>query len=307
VVLSYAHLQSATLKGAQFQGTLISNAQFQGASLDGAQLLGAEFAFAQLEGASLEGAQLQGATLQSAHLEGASLRGAHLEGANLSAAHLDGATLEMAQLQGADIRAAQLDGASLDETFLWRTMLGYVEGQAFSAIVPNWSPEFVDVGGVQLEPQPWTQATYDALRQKINSLVPEMERSAALKRIAILDCHPADDTVASCDSSSEPVNFEDVVYSKALAAALGKLICSIESDRLPVLRGLLRSRRVSLTLSEAPALIARFSRDDCPVSKALTDADKACMAAQAAPFTKGNMLTYESNINTTCSYLNAVQ
>jgi len=48
-----------------------------------------------------------------------------------------------------------------------------------------------------------------------------------------------------------------------------------------VLRGLLSSDRFSETGAEMPALAKRITSPECPVSTALTDADKSALAEAA--------------------------
>ncbi len=134
-----AHLKSARLDGAQFQGASLESAQLQGASLDLAQLQGASLESAQLQGASLHGAQLQGAWLSEAALQGASLRAAGLQGALLYGAHLQGASLRGAGLQGASLNGAELQGASLNHARL----------QGASLLATNLQAALLDHAGLQ--------------------------------------------------------------------------------------------------------------------------------------------------------------
>ena len=138
----------------------------------------------------------------------------------------------------------------------------------------------------------WTDATYTALRQSIEQAVPEGEyRNDALERVAILDCARKGDSLASCDPAADPpdsvkewkkmieaASVDQGAYAKALAAILGDLVCSNEADRIYVLRGLLRSYRLLKAGAEMPALAKRITSPECPVSTALTDADKTAIA-----------------------------
>ncbi len=145
----------------------------------------------------------------------------------------------------------------------------------------------------------WTDATYAELRRSIERAVPEgQDRDRALERVAILDCarqKVGDTALASCDPAADPpdtvkewkkmieaAKVDQGAYAKALAAILGGLVCSNEPDRIYVLRGLLCVRIASLeTGAEMPALAKRITSPECPVSTALTDADKTAIAEAA--------------------------
>jgi hypothetical protein len=207
---------------------------------------------------------------------------AQLQGAALSDAQLQGAALNEAQLQGAWLVAAQLQGASLKDAALWRAQLR--NSVVKDLFVPAESPD-------------WTEqdATYAELRRSIERAVPEgPNRDLALERAVILDCarqRLGDDALASCDPAAAPPDTVKVwkkmieaakvdqgAYGKALAAIFGDLVCSDEPDRIYVLRGLLSSNRFVETGTEMPALAKRITSRECPVSMALTDADKAAIA-----------------------------
>ena len=118
-------------------------------------------------------------------------------------------------------------------------------------------------------------------------------RDKALDRIRSLDCANPDPTLASCDPSIPPppeaaawrkaledARVDDAAYAKALAAELKTLVCSAGDDATYILRGLLRGARyhesrLEAAGVEAPALVDFIMSKDCPVSAALTDADKA--------------------------------
>jgi uncharacterized protein YjbI with pentapeptide repeats len=312
-VFEAAIVNKADFAGAQLAGASFVNAQLDGARLDEAQLQGVSLFYAQLQDASLDGvqlqgaalieAQLQGASLGHARLQGASLAGAQLQGAMLFLAQLQGASLIVAQLQGASLVGTQLQGASLANTALWRAQLSHsVAKDLFVPVAPDWSPEHVDWSAGAVDPRPWTDATYAELRRSIERAVPEgRNRDLALERVAILDCAQqkwgqkwGQTVLASCDPSVEPpdavkewkkmieaARVDQGAYAKALAAILGDLVCSNEADRIYVLRGLLRSDRFSETGAEEPALAKRITSPECPVSAALTDADKTAIAEAA--------------------------
>jgi hypothetical protein len=303
-VLYRAVLPKADLTGAQLQGAVLFLAQLQGASLDQAQLQGASFVFARLEGASLDEAQLQGASLRYAHLEGASLdeaqlegasfHYAHLEGASLDEAKLEGSSLDEAQLQGASLDQAQLEGASLKGTFFWRAILPEQQTSQPKDLFapagsPDWRPVFGQLIPGKKEPvrQVWTKDRYAALQQFVERVPVGEARDTALKRLAILDCPAKDDTLASCSPAVDPpaavkawtsmieaASLDPDAYSKALATILGNLVCSNESDRIFVLRGMLASNRLAQTRSEMPGLAKRLKSSECVVSTTLTAFDE---------------------------------
>ncbi len=287
-----AQLQYAWLEEAYLQGASLDHAQLQGASLDGAALQGAWLDGSQLQGASLDTAQLHGASLHKTQLQGASLVQAQLQGASLDGAALQGAWLDGSRLQGASLIGAELQGASLDGAGLWRAQLSNSVAKNLFAPPgsPDWSPKVSRVA--------WTDATYAALRQSIEQAVPEgQNRNNVLERMAILDCARqklGDTALASCDPSTEPpdsvkewkktidaAKVDRATYAKALAEILGGLVCSNEPDRIYVLRGLLASGRLLKTVAEMPALAKRITSPECPVSTALTDADKTAIAEAA--------------------------
>jgi hypothetical protein len=263
------------------------------------QLQGASLAQANLQGASLFNAQLQGAFLNNANLQGASLNEAKFQGASLIFAELQGASLHGAQLQGASLFGAQLQGANLTEAFLWRAEL---ENSVLENIFDrggeiNWSPMARIFPFPRIDARPWTDATYAELRQSIEREVPEgSRRTAAVGRVAILDCkRKGDDALASCDSSEAPpeavtqwkkkiedASIDYTTYAKALTVIVGDLVCSYNDDRIYVLRGLMHSDpdRDGIAIgSEMPALAKRITRAECPVSTALSDAEKRFFAA----------------------------
>ena len=101
--LGDAHLERATLVGANLYG----------AHLERAHLRGGNFYRANLGGANLGGANLERANLGEANLEGANLGEANLVGADLSRTHLESAILDGANLLGVvGLTQEQLDSAS---------------------------------------------------------------------------------------------------------------------------------------------------------------------------------------------------
>ncbi len=113
-------------------------------------------------------------------------------------------------------------------------------------------------------------------------------RNEALARIERLDCENSDNTLASCDpAAKEPDEVrrqraalemasvkDDAAYKKALASVLRQLVCGADENVIHILRGATRNDRLAATGSEAPALVDAIM-SNCPVSAALSEADKA--------------------------------
>ena len=308
----HAQLQGASLVDAQLQGASLDEAQLQGASLDEAQLQGASLDDAQLQGASLDEAQLQGASLVGAQLQGASLFGAQLQGASLDDAQLQGASLDDAQLQGASLDGAQLQGASLDEcaapgrvarrcaapgrvarrrgSLACATEQFRSERSLRPTGIPGLEPERLPESRGRMRPMPGCASRSSGRSRKVRTVTrPSNGWRSSIARgevgdTALASCDPAadpPDTVKEWKKMIEAAKVDQGAYAKALAAILGGLVCSNEPDRIYVLRGLLRSGRFLQTGAEMPALAKRITSPECPVSTALTDADKTAIAAAA--------------------------
>ncbi|HYB30111.1 MAG TPA: pentapeptide repeat-containing protein [Solirubrobacteraceae bacterium] len=112
--LTGAHLELATLSGANLEGADLFKAHLNAADLEGANLRNAGLLLASLNDTVLWGANVQGARLYGASLEGAALKGANLKGAGLTGANLKDAGLHSADLTGADLTGANLEGAGLE-------------------------------------------------------------------------------------------------------------------------------------------------------------------------------------------------
>ena len=297
--LDNAHLQGASLNSVQLQGASLDHTQFQGASLIDADFQGASLNSAQLQGASLDGAEFQGASLERAKLWGASFYSTQLQGASLRYAQLWGASLDHTQFQGASLQDAQLQGASLQQatlratdlsdTFLWRSDRG-TGGDVGAVKFPNspdqWLP-VVNEGAVL----PWNDKAYHRLRNMLVFLPPGRLRDQTLDRIGSLDCTNPDRTLAPCDPSVTPAaeasawrksleaaRVDEQAYALALANTLKELVCSGGDDAIQVLRGAGFQSRLEAAGSAASDLIEDLTNKDskdCPVSAALTDAERA--------------------------------
>jgi hypothetical protein len=82
-------------------------------------------------------------------------------------------------------------------------------------------------------------------------------------------------------SKGEPFEKKSVAEpadnGKSLADQLKTLACSDEEDALDIVRGLIANDRIKDTGGEAPGLVEAILKPDCPVSAALTEADKAAL------------------------------
>jgi uncharacterized protein YjbI with pentapeptide repeats len=266
--LSRSELQGASLDNAQLQGASLNNAQLQGASLDGAQLQGVSLDGAQLQGCSLWSAKLQGASLKNAQLQGASLDGAQLQGASLWSAKLQGASLGLPVLPGVPLDDAQLQGTTLlgtdmSHVAVWRTSF---QSASLDAVFEDG-----------LKESSLTKGEFAALKVYFMKEAPEGgRREQALKRIEILN-PDIFGPEASEQKTLEDGRVDRTAYRGALADQLKSLACSGDEDALHILHGLKRNGRIEATGAEAPSLVEAILKPDCPVSAALTEADRAAL------------------------------
>jgi uncharacterized protein YjbI with pentapeptide repeats len=265
--LEDAQLQGASLPHAQLQGASLYGAQLQGASLSNTRLQGAFLRAAKFQGAMLIGAELQGATLYEAKLQGASLPLANLQGASLMRADLQGAFLGEAQLQGADFTGSTFAGTNMSGAAVWRANF---DNASLTAIFED-----------DLKETTISRDEFADLQAMIMKEVPEGEKRAnALKSIEKLnpDIFGPD---ASAREILEKRSVGKTAYNWSLADQLKSLACSGDEDALYIVRGLVTNGRIEATVGEAPGLVEAIlnpkAAKDCPVSAALTDADKAAL------------------------------
>jgi uncharacterized protein YjbI with pentapeptide repeats len=252
-----ADLRKVDLTDAQLQGASLAGAQLQGAILDSAQLQGATLDWAKLQGANLNKAKLQSANLDNATLQGATLSRTELQGASLDSAELQGASLKSAELQGANFKSSTLDGANMSGAEVWRASFAHA----------SWTA--VSVDGLNASP---ISKTDFAELQAITKEKPEgEERKSALEYIDNLN----PDIPVNEASAGELVEQKSVAAS--LADQLETLACSVDEDALYIVRGLLANDRIKDARAKAPDLVEAILSKDCPVSAALTDADKAAL------------------------------
>jgi uncharacterized protein YjbI with pentapeptide repeats len=261
-------LVGAHLRYARLQGAILVNTQLQGAELSNAQLQAALLIAANLQGATLEEAQLQGATLFSPLLQGAVLNSANLQSAKLIDAELQGASLASAQLQGADFHRPVLTGTTIDQAKVWRT--DFENASSITAVF--WSG---------LEESGLSKNQFVALKEEIMKEVPESTlHEEALKRIEKLN-PDIFGPEASEQDTLEKGRVDKTQYRSALADQLKSLACSGDKYAAYVVRGLIHARygdpRIKEAGDQAPGLLEAILKPDCPVSAALTEADKAAL------------------------------
>jgi uncharacterized protein YjbI with pentapeptide repeats len=272
LILRGLNLEGAVFLNADLRKVDLTKAQLQGASLAGAQLQGAILDSAQLQGATLDWAKLQGANLNNARLQGANLNNAKLQGAILSTAELQGATLDSAELQGASLKDAELQGAELQNSKLTGTDMSGAE---------VWRLTFDDASLIAasvdgLNESAMSKDEFDNLRAQIEEIPEGEERKNALERIGKLDPDNSRN-VASARKTLEKRSVAKTADKMSLADQLKTLSCSVDEDALYIVRGLIANGRINDTRAKATGLVEAILKPDCPVSAALTEADKAAL------------------------------
>jgi uncharacterized protein YjbI with pentapeptide repeats len=273
LVLRGRHLESAIFERADLRKSDLEGAQLQCASLDGAHLEGARLFRAQLQGASLllahlqraelTGAQLQGALLDFAQLQGASLDRTQLQGTSLFLAKLQGASLVAAQLQGANFKGSTIAGTDMLGAAVWRTSF---EDASLTAVSEDDPKE-----------NAMSKEEFAALNAMIVKELPEGEaRDDALKRIEKLNPDIFGPEVSE-QETLEKGRVGETAYRSALADQLKSLACSGDESAPYIARGLIAYGRIKDTGAQAPGLVEAILKPDCPVSAALTEADKAAL------------------------------
>ena len=272
LILRGLNLEGAVFLNADLRKVDLTKAQLQGASLAGAQLQGAILDSAQLQGATLDWAKLQGANLNNAKLQGANLNDAKLQGAILSTAELQGATLDSAELQGASLKDAELQGAELQNSKLTGTDMSGAE--VWHLNFDDASLIAVSVDG--LNESAMSKDEFDNLRAQIEEIPEGEERKNALERIGKLD--PDDSrNVASARKTLEKRSVAKTADKMSLVDQLKTLSCSVDEDALYIVRGLIANGRINDTRAKATGLVEAILKPDCPVSAALTKADRAAL------------------------------
>ena len=272
LILRGLNLEGAVFLNADLRKVDLTKAQLQGASLAGAQLQGAILDSAQLQGATLDWAKLQGANLNNAKLQGANLNNAKLQGAILSTAELQGATLDSAELQGASLKDAELQGAELQNSKLTGTDMSGAE--VWHLNFDDASLIAVSVDG--LNESAMSKDEFDNLRAQIEEIPEGEERKNALERIGKLDPDNSRN-VASARKTLEKRSVAKTADKMSLVDQLKTLSCSVDEDALYIVRGLIANGRINDTRAKATGLVEAILKQDCPVSAALTEADKAAL------------------------------
>ena len=272
LILRGLNLEGAVFLNADLRKVDLTKAQLQGASLAGAQLQGAILDSAQLQGATLDWAKLQGANLNNAKLQGANLNNAKLQGAILSTAELQGATLDSAELQGASLKDAELQGAELQNSKLTGTDMSGAE--VWHLNFDDASLIVVSVDG--LNESAMSKDEFDNLRAQIEEIPEGEERKNALERIGKLDPDNSRN-VASARKTLEKRSVAKTADKMSLADQLKTLSCSVDEDALYIVRGLIANGRINDTRAKATGLVEAILKPDCPVSAALTKADRAAL------------------------------
>ena len=272
LILRGLNLEGAVFLNADLRKVDLTKAQLQGASLAGAQLQGAILDSAQLQGATLDWAKLQGANLNNAKLQGANLNNAKLQGAILSTAELQGATLDSAELQGASLKDAELQGAELQNSKLTGTDMSGAE---------VWHLNFDDASLIAVSVDGLNESAiskdeFDNLRAQIEEIPEGEERKNALERIGKLDPDNSRN-VASARKTLEKRSVAKTADKMSLVDQLKALSCSVDEDALYIVRGLIANGRINDTRAKATGLVEAILKPDCPVSAALTKADRAAL------------------------------
>ncbi|MGB6175233.1 MAG: pentapeptide repeat-containing protein, partial [Methylocella sp.] len=206
---------------------------------------------------------LQGAGLGEAQLQGASLDGTQLQGAGLGEAQLQGASLRLAQLQGANFKGSTLAGTDMSGAAMWRANF---EDASLTTVFED-----------DLKESGISKDEFAALKAMIMKDVPEGEnREDALIRIEELN-PDIFGPEATLSETLEKGRVDKTAYKKSLADQLKSLACSGDKDARYIVLGLANHRRINATGARAPGLVDAILKPDCPVSAALTDADKAAL------------------------------
>lgn len=284
-------LRAASMRNASLQGALLDGAQMQGADLTRAHLHGASMQLANLDGASLFRAELPGASLSGASLIGADLQTTKMYGVTFLLSDLSAAKLNFADLQGTEFAAARFEGARLQASFFWRSR---PPNPLTDAAVQPWvripvfdqtyrGNRFVPCKGMVGNACPWTNETFEALKQSLQDGISDVRRrNDAIKRISVLD--PA---VSDQPESRRPSVWEDLEHKapsepnflKTRAKHLHRACC--RDGGIYVLRALLK-RRFDDILLEDRDVLKEFAGDlldgkSCPEMNKLSSQDRALL------------------------------
>lgn len=220
----------ATLDGASFIGTDLSNARLQCADISELILTAdrqrarctsarrADFTRARLTGARMAGVDLNGATLEEAELEGVNMAHARLAGANLAGARLEkadltggvemqGANLLFASLQGADLTGAHAQAADFSSAGMQAVVLTHARLQGASlrdADLEGANLRNAQLLGADLKGAKLTAA--DMRRAAVWQASPPSEGNLDLTDLDSVDITPpADSRIAELQSKIEGI------------------------------------------------------------------------------------------------------
>ena len=117
---------------------------------------------------------------------------------------------------------------------------------------------------------------FDNLRAQIEEVPEGEERKSALERIGKLNPDNSGN-VASARETLEKRSMAKTADLMSLADQLKTLACAVDEDALYIVRGLIANGRIKDTRAKATGLVKAILKTDCPVSAALTEADKAAL------------------------------
>jgi hypothetical protein len=179
--------------------------------------------------------------------------------------------LREAEVQGANFTGSTLAGTNVSGAAVWRTNFG---GASLTAVFEN----DLDERAISRDDFVALKAKiFAALKAEIMEEVPEDNlRDQALERIEILN-PDIFGPEASEQETLEKGRVDETAYRSALADQLKSLACSGDEYAPYIVRGLIANDRIEDTGAEAPGLVEAILKPDCPVSAALTEADKAAL------------------------------
>jgi hypothetical protein len=153
----------------------------------------------------------------------------------------------------------------------------------------DWSPVWRALPNLEIHP--WNDQIYSDFTKLLEEIPEGNNRDEALKRVERLDCKKAGESLASCDPGTKPPPLveewrralkrgsapDEAAYQHALGGLFSNLVCGGDASAIYFLRGLAMNRRLEAAGGAAAALIAKIldDKNHCPVSAALTAADKA--------------------------------
>jgi uncharacterized protein YjbI with pentapeptide repeats len=290
------------LSSARLDGASLHASDLQGANLTGAKLRGASLILAHLEGASLQSANLIGARVVESNFSGANLDQAYFQGAQDELVDNDnvgpnftGASLKQTNFQGMLLINANFSAADLSGSYFWRSI---IDGSQFDSTLCSDVVLGATISDVEGKQVPWTVDT-------LKNLIAETEadsrfedtKMSVRQSLRILDCERTDQDPAISPPCGEKAAGSKVTkayaeafrkscfpkgkdHDRIVLAALRKLVCNGSERSIYVLRSLLKNRDVLFgrdfdpPSQQAAEFMSFVLSKSCPVSTALSDADK---------------------------------